>query len=182
MALDRVALDGSFVRLEPLEERHREPSGRRRSIPRSSRSRLGAGPTLRSLYRQCVEAQRRAGMSLPSSCWLKAEDRSVGMTRYLNIEEAHTQARDRLDLVRAVGMGGRGQSGMQAAADAACLRDAEIQSRRVQDRRAQCPQPRRHPEARRHAGRHPPQAHDHGRRPCARFGLLLVDRRATGPR
>jgi hypothetical protein len=25
MALDKVALDGKFVRLEPLEERHRDP-------------------------------------------------------------------------------------------------------------------------------------------------------------
>src|SRR6266852_1632564 len=63
MALAKVALDGKFVRLEPLEERHREavrPAAQHPEIFSVTTSALGP------LY-----------------------DPYIDMTRYLNIEEAH---------------------------------------------------------------------------------------------
>ena len=58
-ALDRVTLDGRFVRLEPLEERHREvvrPAAQHPEIFTVTTSALGS--VVRSLCRQCAEAQR----------------------------------------------------------------------------------------------------------------------------
>ena len=89
MALARLALDGKFVRLEPLEERHREPirpAAQHPEIFTVTTSALG------TLYDSYIDnALRRSdGMhDLAFAVLLKAENRYVGMTRYLNIEEAH---------------------------------------------------------------------------------------------
>jgi RimJ/RimL family protein N-acetyltransferase len=93
MALAKVALDGKFVRLEPLEERHRDairPAAQHPEIFTVTTSALGP------LYDPYIDnALRRSDGThdLAFAVLLKAQDRSkgryVGMTRYLNIEEAH---------------------------------------------------------------------------------------------
>ena len=89
MALDRVALDGKFVRLEPLEERHRapiRPAAQHPEIFTVTTSALGP------LYDPYIDnaLKRSDGVhDLAFAVLLKAEKRYVGMTRYLNIEEAH---------------------------------------------------------------------------------------------
>ena len=89
MALAKVALDGKFVRLEPLEERHREavrPAAQHPEIFTVTTSALGA------LYDPYIDnALKRSDGThdLAFAVLLKAENRCVGMTRYLNIEEAH---------------------------------------------------------------------------------------------
>jgi len=88
-ALDKVTLDGRFVRLEPLEERHRElvrPAAQHPEIFAVTTSALGA------LYDPYIDnALKRSDGSheLAFAVLLKAEQRYVGMTRYLNIEAAH---------------------------------------------------------------------------------------------
>src|SRR5258708_21948197 len=89
MALAKQALDGKFVRLEPLEERHREPvrpAAQHPEIFTVTTSALGP------LYDPYIDnALRRSdgGSELAFAVLLKAENRHVGMTRYLAIEEAH---------------------------------------------------------------------------------------------
>ena len=89
MALAKVALDGKFVRLEPLEERHREairPAAQHPEIFSVTTSALGP------LYDPYIDnALRRSDGThdLAFAVLLKAPNRYVGMTRYLNIEEAH---------------------------------------------------------------------------------------------
>src|SRR5258708_35026408 len=93
MALAKVALDGKFVRLEPLEERHREavrPAAQHPEIFTVTTSALGP------LYDPYIDnALKRSDGThdLAFAVLLKAQDRFkgryVGMTRYLNIEEAH---------------------------------------------------------------------------------------------
>jgi len=89
MALAKQALDGKFVRLEPLEERHREPvrpAAQHPEIFTVTTSALGP------LYDPYIDnALRRSdgGSELAFAVLLKAPNRYVGMTRYLNIEEAH---------------------------------------------------------------------------------------------
>jgi N-acetyltransferase len=89
MALAKVALDGKFVRLEPLEERHREavrPAAQHPEIFTVTTSALGP------LYDPYIDnALKRSDGThdLAFAVLLKAENRCVGMTRYLNIEEAH---------------------------------------------------------------------------------------------
>src|SRR5260370_5008686 len=89
MALDKVALDGKFVRLEPLEERHREavrPAAQHPEIFTVTTSALGP------LYDPYIDnALKRSDGThdLAFAVLLKAENGHVGMTRYLNIEEAH---------------------------------------------------------------------------------------------
>ena len=89
MALDKVALDGKFVRLEPLEERHRDairPAAQHPEIFAVTTSALGP------LYDSYIDnaLKRSDGVhDLAFAVLLKAEKRYVGMTRYLNIEEAH---------------------------------------------------------------------------------------------
>src|SRR3981189_3831974 len=89
MALAKVALDGKFVRLEPLEERHREavrPAAQHPEIFSVTTSALGP------LYDPYIDnALRRSDGThdLAFAVLLKAGKRYVGMTRYLNIEEAH---------------------------------------------------------------------------------------------
>src|ERR1700722_29834 len=93
MALAKVALDGKFVRLEPLEERPRaaiQPAAQHPEIFTVTTSALGP------LYDPYIDnALRRSDGThdLAFAVLLKAqgssEGRYVGMTRYLNIEEAH---------------------------------------------------------------------------------------------
>lgn len=89
MAIDKVALDGRFVRLEPLEERHRaaiRPAAQHPEIFAVTTSALGA------LYDPYIDnALKRSDgeRELAFVAMLKAEGRPVGMTRYLNIEAAH---------------------------------------------------------------------------------------------
>lgn len=89
MPLQKVALDGTFVRLEPLEERHREfvrPAAQHPEIFTVTTSALGP------LYDPYIHSalKRSDGVhELAFVVWHKQQDRAVGMTRYLNIEEAH---------------------------------------------------------------------------------------------
>lgn len=87
--LDKVTLDGRFVRLEPLEERHREPvrpAAQHPEIFTVTTSALGP------LYDPYIDhALRRSATDREMAfvVWHKAQQRYVGMTRYLNIEAAH---------------------------------------------------------------------------------------------
>jgi RimJ/RimL family protein N-acetyltransferase len=89
MALQKVVLEGKFVRLEPLEERHREsirPAAQHPEIFTVTTSALGP------LYDPYIDnaLKRSDGVhELAFAVLLKAESRHVGMTRYLNVEEAH---------------------------------------------------------------------------------------------
>ena len=89
MALERVTLDGRCVRLEPLEERHREavrPAAQNAEIFTHMTPASGTmfDPYFDNALRRTAEEHE-----LGFVVWHKAEHRSVGMTRYLNIEEAH---------------------------------------------------------------------------------------------
>ena len=89
MALEKITLDGTFVRLEPLEERHRElvrPAAQHPEIFTVTTSALGP------LYDPYIDnALKRSadGNELAFVVHHKALGRYVGMTRYLNVEEAH---------------------------------------------------------------------------------------------
>jgi len=89
MALQKIALDGQLVRLEPLEERHRElvrPAAPPPEIFTVTTSAFGP------LYDPYIDnaLKRSDGVhDLAFVVLLKPQDRYVGMTRYLNIEEAH---------------------------------------------------------------------------------------------
>jgi N-acetyltransferase len=89
VSLGKVALDGKFVRLEPLAERHREairPVAQHPEIFAVTTSALGPlyDPYIDNALTRCAGPQERA-----FAVWLKSGQRYVGMTRYLNIEEAH---------------------------------------------------------------------------------------------
>jgi RimJ/RimL family protein N-acetyltransferase len=87
--IEKVALDGRFVRLEPLEERHRaaiRPAAQHPEIFTVTTSALGP------LYDPYIDtALRRSDgrHELAFAVWHKDQARHVGMTRYLNIEAAH---------------------------------------------------------------------------------------------
>src|SRR3979409_2426733 len=89
MAVAKGALDGKFVRREPLEERHREavrPAAQHPEIFTVTTSALGP------LFDPYIDnALRRSDgqHDLAFVVMHKALGRPVGMTRYLNIEEAH---------------------------------------------------------------------------------------------
>jgi N-acetyltransferase len=89
VTLAKPILDGRFVRLEPLEERHRElvrPAAQHPEIFTVTTSAYGA------LYDPYIDnaLKRSDGVrDIAFVVLLKAESRYVGMTRYLNIEEAH---------------------------------------------------------------------------------------------
>ena len=89
MALAKVPLDGRCVRLEPLEERHREQvraAAQHPEIFTVTTSALGPlyDPYIDNALRRSDGQHELAFVVLS-----KAQDRYVGMTRYLNIEEAH---------------------------------------------------------------------------------------------
>ena len=89
MALERVTLDGRFVRLEPLEERHREavrPAAQNAEIFTHM---TPASGTMFDPYFDNALRRTAEGHELGFVVWHKVEHRSVGMTRYLNIEAAH---------------------------------------------------------------------------------------------
>ncbi len=89
MAIAKSALDGKVVRLEPLEERHRErvrPAAQHPEIFTVTTSAYGP------LYDPYIDnALRRSDgvHDLAFAVFHKPTGRYVGMTRYLNIEEAH---------------------------------------------------------------------------------------------
>ena len=89
MPLQKVALDGTFVCLEPLEERHRElvrPAAQHPEIFTVTTSALG--PLYDPYFDNALK--RSDGVhELAFVVWHKQQERAVGMTRYLNIEEAH---------------------------------------------------------------------------------------------
>jgi RimJ/RimL family protein N-acetyltransferase len=87
--LDKVVLDGKFVRLEPLEERHRaliKPAAQHPEIFTVTASAYGV------LYDPYIDgALKRSDGSHETAfvVWHKELGRHVGMTRYLNIEAGH---------------------------------------------------------------------------------------------
>ncbi len=89
MALRKIALDGRFVRLEPMEERHRElvrPAAQHPEIFTVTTSALG------DLYDPYIDGALKRSDAVHELAFVvfhKASGRYVGMTRYLNIEEAH---------------------------------------------------------------------------------------------
>jgi len=89
VAIDKVALDGRFVRLEPLEERHRaaiRPAAQHPEIFAVTTSALGP---LFDPYIDGALKRSDGERELAFVVIVKAESRPVGMTRYLNIEAAH---------------------------------------------------------------------------------------------
>jgi N-acetyltransferase len=89
MALEKVALDGTFVRLEPLEERHRaaiRPAAQHPEIFTVTTSALGP---LFDPYIDNALKRSDGQHELAFVVMHKALGHPVGMTRYLNIEENH---------------------------------------------------------------------------------------------
>jgi RimJ/RimL family protein N-acetyltransferase len=89
VALDKIALDGKFVRLEPLEERHRaaiHPAAQHPEIFEVTTSALGP---LYDPYIDGALARSDGVHELAFAVLLKVPQLYVGMTRYLNIEEPH---------------------------------------------------------------------------------------------
>jgi RimJ/RimL family protein N-acetyltransferase len=87
--LDTVTLDGRFVRLEPLEERHREPVRPAAQHPEIFTVTTSALGPLYDPYIDNALRRSAAGHEMAFVVWHKAQQSPVGMTRYLNIEEAH---------------------------------------------------------------------------------------------
>src|SRR5258707_5881698 len=87
--LAKPTLDGTVVRLEPLEERHREairPAAQHPEIFAVTTSALGP------LYDPYIDTALRRSDGVHDIAFAvlhKPTGRHVGMTRYLNIEEAH---------------------------------------------------------------------------------------------
>jgi len=88
-ALDKVTLDGRFVRLEPLEERHREPLRPAAQHPEIFAVTASALGPLYDPYIDNALKRSATGHDMAFVVWHKAQGRYVGMTRYLNIEPAH---------------------------------------------------------------------------------------------
>jgi N-acetyltransferase len=89
MSIAKEALEGRFVCLEPLEERHREalrPAAQHPEIFAVTTSALGP---LFDPYIDNALGRSTGEHELAFAVLLKAERRYVGMTRYLNIEAAH---------------------------------------------------------------------------------------------
>ena len=85
----KPVLDGRFVRLEPLEERHRaaiRPAAQNPEIFTVNSSAYGP------LYDPYIDNALKRSDGIHETAFavlLKAENRYVGMTRYLNIEAPH---------------------------------------------------------------------------------------------
>jgi RimJ/RimL family protein N-acetyltransferase len=89
MPLAKVPLDGVHVRLEPLEERHREllrPAAQHPEIFTVTTSAYGEHY---DPYIDNALARSDGVHDLAFAVFHKELGRHVGMTRYLNIEEAH---------------------------------------------------------------------------------------------
>jgi N-acetyltransferase len=87
--VDKITLDGTFVRLEPLNERHREairPAAQHPEIFTVTTSALGSlfDPYIDNALKRSDGPHERA-----FAVFHKEQARYVGMTRYLSIEEAH---------------------------------------------------------------------------------------------
>ena len=89
MALERVTLDGRHVRLEPLDEHHREPVRPAAQHPEIFAVTTSAYGALYDPYIDNALKRSAAGGEMAFVVWHKAQGRYVGMTRYLNIEPAH---------------------------------------------------------------------------------------------
>jgi len=89
MSLEKITLEGRFVRLESLEERHRDlirPAAQHPEIFTVTTSALGP---LFDPYIDNALKRTASGHELAFVVFHKAQARYVGMTRYLNIEVAH---------------------------------------------------------------------------------------------
>jgi RimJ/RimL family protein N-acetyltransferase len=89
MAVGKTVLDGRFVRLEPLEERHRDlvrPAAQHPEIFTVTTSAFGAHY---DPYFENALARSDGVHELAFAVMHKEQERAVGMTRYLCIEEAH---------------------------------------------------------------------------------------------
>jgi N-acetyltransferase len=87
--VDKVTLDGTFVRLEPLNERHREairPAAQHPEIFTVTTSALGSlfDPYIDNALKRSDGPHERA-----FAVFHKEQALYVGMRRYLSIEEAH---------------------------------------------------------------------------------------------
>jgi N-acetyltransferase len=87
--VDKITLDGTFVRLEPLNECHREairPAAQHPEIFTVTTSALGSlfDPYIDNALKRSDGPHERA-----FAVFHKEQARYVGMTRYLSIEEAH---------------------------------------------------------------------------------------------
>ncbi len=89
MAIEPITLEGRFVRLEPLEERHRErirPAAQHPEIFTVTTSALGP---LYDPYIDNVLKRNASEQELGFAVFHKPYGHYVGMTRYLYIEEKH---------------------------------------------------------------------------------------------
>ena len=87
--MDKVPLDGRFVRLEPIEERHRElvrPAAQHPEIFTVTTSAYGA---LFDPYFDNALQRSDGDKELAFAVFHKEQQRHVGMTRYLCIEAQH---------------------------------------------------------------------------------------------
>jgi N-acetyltransferase len=87
--LAKVPLDGKVVRLEPLEERHRELVRPAAQYPEIFTVTTSAYGPLYDPYIDNALRRSDAVHDLAFAVFHKPTGRYVGMTRYLNIEEAH---------------------------------------------------------------------------------------------
>ena len=89
MALDKVALDGAFVRLEPLEARHREAIRPATQHPEIFTYFAPLAGPLYDPYFDSALARNDGTLEIAFAVLHKADGRYVGMTRYLAIDELH---------------------------------------------------------------------------------------------
>ena len=89
MALAKIVLEGKVVRLEPLEERHREPVRPAAQHPEIFTVTTSALGPLYDPYINNALKRSDGVHDLAFAVFHKPTGRYVGMTRYLNIEEAH---------------------------------------------------------------------------------------------
>jgi RimJ/RimL family protein N-acetyltransferase len=85
----KIVLDGKVVRLEPLEERHREPIRPAAQHPEIFTVTTSALGPLYDPYIDNALKRSDGARDLAFAVFHKPTGRFVGMTRYLNIEEAH---------------------------------------------------------------------------------------------
>ncbi len=89
MSIDAVTLTGRYVRLEPLEERHRETLRPAAQDPRIWAFTASAlGPDFDPWFDRALR-ERDAGRELPFAVCLLRDESLVGSTRYMAIEPAH---------------------------------------------------------------------------------------------
>jgi RimJ/RimL family protein N-acetyltransferase len=89
MALQKLPLEGQTVRLEPLEERHREPVRPAAQNPGIFSVTTSAYGPLYDPYIDTALRRSDGVGEIAFAVFHKKLGRFVGMTRYLNIEESH---------------------------------------------------------------------------------------------